>query len=64
MKTRYLKIDWLIPVLGIAVVAGSLVAATTYLDLERQAQAEESFTATLDRLYEDQQTQHGAEDPP
>jgi hypothetical protein len=55
MKTRYLKIDWLIPVLGIAVVAGSLVAATTYLDLERKAQAEESFTATLDRLYEDQQ---------
>jgi hypothetical protein len=55
MKTRYLKMDWLIPVLGIAVVAGSLVAGTTYLNLERKMQADEAFTATLDRLHQDQQ---------
>jgi hypothetical protein len=47
--------NWLIPVLGIAVVAGSLVAATTYRDLERQTQAAEACTATLDRLCEDLQ---------
>ena len=55
MKTRYLKIDWLIPVLGIAVVAGSLVAGTTYLNLEKQIQATEAFTAKLDGLYQDHQ---------
>ena len=55
MKTRYLKIDWLIPVLGIAVVAGSLVAGTTYLNLERKIHANEALTATLDRLYQDHQ---------
>ena len=55
MKIKYLKIDWLIPVLGIAVVAGSLLAGTTYLNLERRIQADEAFTATLDRLFQDQQ---------
>jgi hypothetical protein len=54
MKTRYLKMNWLIPVLGIAVVAGSIVAGTTYLNLERKTQAAEALTATLDRLYQDQ----------
>ena len=55
MKTRYIKMDWLIPVLGIAVVAGSLLAGTTYLNLERKIHADEAFTATLDRLYQDHQ---------
>src|ERR1035438_2615996 len=55
MKTRYLKIDWLIPVLGIAVVVGSLVAGTAYLNLERKIHANEALTATLDRLYQDHQ---------
>jgi hypothetical protein len=55
MKTTQLKMNWLIPVLGIAVVAGSLVAGTTYRDLERQTQATEASTATLDRLCEDLQ---------
>jgi|ERR1035437_753104 hypothetical protein len=55
MKTKYLMIDWLIPVLGIAVVAGSLVAATTYLGLEKKMHADEAFAATLNRLYQDQQ---------
>ena len=55
MKTRYLKMDWLIPLLGIAVVAGSLVAGTTYRDFERKIQTDEAYMATLDRLYEDHQ---------
>ena len=55
MKTTYLKTDWLIPFVGVAVVAGSLVAGTTYRDLERKIQADEAYMATLDRLYEDHQ---------
>jgi hypothetical protein len=55
MKTRSLKTDWFIPLVGIAVVAGSVVAGSTYLDLERMTAAEEAFTVTLDRLYHDQQ---------
>jgi hypothetical protein len=54
MKTRYMKIDWLIPLAGIAVVAGSLLAATTYLDLNRKIRACETFGATVDRLFQDQ----------
>lgn len=54
MKTRYIKMDWLMPVLGIAVVAGSIVAGSTYLDLVRRTQADEAFTTTLDRLYQDE----------
>jgi hypothetical protein len=55
MKTRDLKIDWLIPFVGIAVVAGTVVAATSYLDCERKADAAEAFAVTLDRLFHDQQ---------
>lgn len=55
MKTRYLKMDWLIPVLGIAVVAAGLMAGTNYLNLERKIQANEALMATLDRVYQDQQ---------
>lgn len=54
MKTRYLKADWLVPLVGVAVVAGGLMAATTYFDLERQVQAHAALTQTLERLYQDQ----------
>jgi hypothetical protein len=37
------------------VVAGAVLAVTTYLDLERQADAEQALMATIDRLYVDQQ---------
>jgi len=43
-------VDWLISVLGMAVVAGCLVAAINYRDLERQAQAEAAFIPALERL--------------
>jgi len=55
MKTRFLKTDWLIPLAGIAVVAGSVVAGSAYMELERKTAAEEAFTATLDHLYQDHQ---------
>ncbi len=54
MKTTYLKTKWLIPLLGLAVAAGGFKAATAYLDLQREAQSEEAFSATLDRLYADE----------
>jgi hypothetical protein len=55
MKTRYLMMNWLIAVLGMAVVAAGLVAGTTYLDLERKVHADEAFIVTLDRLHVDRQ---------
>ena len=55
MKTSYLKMNWLFPVLGITVVAGTVLAARTYLDVERRTHAEETLTTTIDRLYQDHQ---------
>ena len=55
MKTNYLKMNWLIPTLGIAVVAGTYLAATTYLDLARKTEAEQAFVVTVDRVYQAQQ---------
>jgi hypothetical protein len=54
MKTRYWKTDWLVPLAGVAVVAGCLMAATTYFRLERTAQAADALGATIDHLFEDQ----------
>ena len=50
-----MKIDRLIPFLGIALVAGGVAAAATYLNLERKIHSGEGFTATLDRIYQDYQ---------
>ena len=52
MKTPYIRIDRLIPWLGIALVAAGFAAAATYLDLERKVHSGEAFAATLDRLYQ------------
>jgi hypothetical protein len=58
MKTniaiRNIKIDWLIPLLGIALVVGGLLAAVSYLDMERKVHSAEALAATLDNLYQDQ----------
>jgi hypothetical protein len=54
MKTGNWKADWLAPLVGVAVVGGSLMAATTYLNLEQKVRASEAFSVTLDRLYQDQ----------
>jgi hypothetical protein len=54
MKTGYWKSDWLAPLVGIAVVGGSLMAATTYVNLEQRVSANEALSATLDHLYQDQ----------
>jgi hypothetical protein len=54
MKAQYMNIDWLIPLLGTALVAGVVLAARIYLDIERKTQSAEAFTGTLDHLYQDQ----------
>jgi hypothetical protein len=54
MKTNCLRIDRLIPVLGIALVAGGVMAAAAYFGLERKIDSGQAFAATLDRLYHDQ----------
>jgi hypothetical protein len=55
MKLINLKINWLFPFVGIAAVAGIVVAATAYLDFERKGDAAEAFAATLDRIFHEQQ---------
>ena len=45
---------WLISALGIALVAGAVMAAATYLGLERKIESGQTFAVTLDRLYQDQ----------
>ena len=53
MKTNYLKTDWLIRLLGIALVAVAAMAAATYLNLERKVHSAEVFNANYDRLCQD-----------
>ena len=54
MKTRYIRMKRLIPLLGIMLVAAGVVWVATYLDIERKIHADEALTAKLTRLYYDQ----------
>ena len=54
MKTRAVRTNWLLSCAGIAVVAATMVAAKTYLDLEQKAEAAARFGATSERLCQDQ----------
>ena len=53
MKTICLKMQWLAPLLGVAVVGGGLMATRTYFELEHKVRAHEALTATVERLYQD-----------
>jgi hypothetical protein len=55
MKTISLRINWLVPFVGIAVVVGTMVATRTYVELERKADAADAFGGTLDRMFHDQE---------
>jgi hypothetical protein len=55
MKTKHIKMGWLTPVLGIALVTGGVMAATTYVGLERKIVSGQVYAAILERLYHDQQ---------
>jgi hypothetical protein len=45
---------WLAVLVGIGVVVCAVLAATTYLDLQRKLYAEQEFKATLERLFNDE----------
>ncbi len=53
MKTNVFKVDWLIPVLGLALVGGGYALTKSYLGLQAEIRAEEQLMATIDRLAED-----------
>jgi hypothetical protein len=53
MKINYNRTNWLIPVLGIALVAAGVMAATTYLDLERKNHSAEASMAIIRGLHKD-----------
>jgi len=55
MKTHYIKTNWLIPVLGIALVASGVIAAATYLELERKTHSAEVSMAAMACLNRDLQ---------
>jgi hypothetical protein len=55
MRMNCIKFDRLIPWLGIALVAGGVSAAATYLNFERKSRSSEISLATLDRLIHDLQ---------
>jgi hypothetical protein len=52
MKTRTFRIDWLIPVLGIALVGGAYFPIKSYLGLQEEVRSNEQLTVTLDCLRE------------
>jgi hypothetical protein len=55
MKTNGMKLNWLIPIMGIALVAGGLLAAATYLKLEHEDHAAQESIARMQRLQRDLQ---------
>jgi outer membrane murein-binding lipoprotein Lpp len=55
MKIGYLKADWLAPLVGLAVVGGSLLVATAYAKMEQRRSAAEALNLTLDQIHRDQQ---------
>jgi hypothetical protein len=55
MKTALAKREWVIPLLGIVLVVGTWMAATSYCDLEQRAHDAEALGTTLGRLYQDHQ---------
>ena len=50
MNTTQIRLNRLIPLLGLALVASALVAAASYADLQRKNHAREEFGAAIDRL--------------
>jgi hypothetical protein len=53
MQTSTFKIDWLIPVLGIALVGGGYFPMKSYLGFQEELRSNDQLTVTLERLRED-----------
>ncbi len=54
MKTRHFETNWLIPALGVAIVAGAVMATVSYTHTQRSIHSAECLVPTLDRIYLDQ----------
>jgi hypothetical protein len=54
MKTDSMRINWMLPVVGIVLTAYALMAAAPYLGIKRFNHAGRDLGGTLDRLYQDQ----------
>jgi len=52
MRTQYSKLNWLSPVLGIALVGGGYVLARSYAGYDEQIRSQTQSGATVDRLLE------------
>jgi hypothetical protein len=55
MRMKRKAIPWYISLVGIVVVAVGVMAAATYLGLERKIVSGQAYAAMLERLYHDQQ---------
>lgn len=53
MKARTFGADWLIPVLGIALVGGGYFPVKSYLGFQEQIRSGEQYSVTMDRFWED-----------
>ncbi|HVM46965.1 MAG TPA: hypothetical protein VMU04_03010 [Candidatus Acidoferrum sp.] len=54
MNRKYIRIDWLVPVAGAAIVLAGMIGAASYIGLERQVESSQTLAVTLDRLHADQ----------
>jgi hypothetical protein len=52
MKTNAVRMNWLIPVLGIVLVGGGYAARSTYLGFQQTIDADAEFAETVDRVDE------------
>jgi hypothetical protein len=55
MNTRYVKTDWLVPLVGMTVVAAVIVAGKTYFGFEQQAEAADAISARFERMSQNHQ---------
>jgi hypothetical protein len=54
MKTKWLSRSWVVPLLGIAAVVGTIAVQTRCVRLERQARSADALQAMIDHLFADQ----------
>ncbi len=51
MKSSGIRINWAIPVIGIAIIAAGVMAAASHLDYQRKVRLSEASRETLDHLF-------------
>src|SRR5512140_612515 len=53
MKTSYIRMKRLIPLVGVVLAVAGISAAATYINIERDISADQALTAQFHRLYYD-----------